>query len=89
MKKSSYDKHFSQTNFRIVLITVIAVGTYLLFGASSISIRHTAFADPANDKVLAKGPNVILIFMDDMGYGDLSVNGALGYKTPNLDRMAA
>ncbi len=34
-------------------------------------------------------PNVILFFMDDMGYGDLSSYGALGYQTPNLDRMAA
>ena len=33
-------------------------------------------------------PNVILIFMDDMGYGDLGVTGALDYQTPILDRMA-
>jgi arylsulfatase A-like enzyme len=37
----------------------------------------------------AKTPNIVLFFIDDLGYGDLSVNGALGYKTPNLDRMAA
>lgn len=37
----------------------------------------------------AQTPNVILIFMDDMGYGDLSCYGASQYKTPNLDRMAA
>ena len=34
-----------------------------------------------------KEPNVIIILLDDMGYGDLSVTGASGYKTPNLDRM--
>ncbi|MCK8492725.1 MULTISPECIES: sulfatase family protein [Spirosoma] len=34
-------------------------------------------------------PNVVLFFMDDMGYGDLSVTGALDYTTPNLDRLAA
>lgn len=34
-------------------------------------------------------PNVVIIFMDDMGYGDLSSYGAIGYKTPHLDRMAA
>ncbi len=34
-------------------------------------------------------PNVILIFIDDMGYGDVGFNGATGPKTPNLDRMAS
>jgi len=32
---------------------------------------------------------VIVIFIDDMGYGDVGFNGATGPKTPNLDRMAA
>ena len=34
-------------------------------------------------------PNVVLIFTDDQGYGDVGVYGATGYETPNLDRMAA
>ncbi|SIO52601.1 arylsulfatase [Chitinophaga niabensis] len=34
-------------------------------------------------------PNVIIIFMDDMGYGDPASYGGGPYKTPNLDRMAA
>ena len=33
-------------------------------------------------------PNVVLIYLDDMGYGDLSLTGAVGYKTPNIDRIA-
>ena len=33
-------------------------------------------------------PNMILIYMDDLGYGDLTVTGAQGYTTPNLDRMS-
>lgn len=37
----------------------------------------------------AKTPNIVLFFIDDLGYGDLSVTGALGYNTPNLDKMAA
>ena len=34
-------------------------------------------------------PNVIVIFIDDMGFGDVGFNGATGPKTPHLDRMAA
>ncbi len=34
-------------------------------------------------------PNVVVIFIDDMGYGDVGFNGATVPKTPNLDQMAA
>jgi len=40
-------------------------------------------------KPASKTPNIVLFFIDDMGYGDLSVTGALGYKTPNIDKLAA
>ncbi|MCF6224300.1 MAG: sulfatase [Flavobacteriaceae bacterium] len=33
-------------------------------------------------------PNIILIYLDDMGYGDITLTGASGYKTPNIDRLA-
>ncbi|NJO91250.1 MAG: sulfatase [Chloroflexia bacterium] len=32
--------------------------------------------------------NFIIIFADDMGYGDMGINGHPTIKTPNLDRMA-
>ena len=36
-----------------------------------------------------KRPNVVIIYSDDVGYGDLGVYGAEMIPTPNLDQMAA
>jgi arylsulfatase len=33
-------------------------------------------------------PNLVVIFTDDQGYGDVGVYGAQGYTTPNLDQLA-
>jgi len=33
-------------------------------------------------------PNVIIIYADDLGYGDLGCYGATKIKTPNMDRLA-
>ncbi|MDR2147558.1 MAG: sulfatase [Tannerella sp.] len=35
----------------------------------------------------AENPNIVVIFLDDMGYGDLPVTGAIGYPMPNIDRL--
>jgi arylsulfatase A len=37
----------------------------------------------------AAPPNVVVIFIDDLGYGDIGPFGATKQQTPNLDRMAA
>ena len=34
-------------------------------------------------------PNVVIIFADDLGYGDVGVFGARGFETPNIDRLAS
>ena len=53
----------------------------LLIGLSFLSAENAIGAD-------SERPNVVLIFIDDMGFGDVGFNGATGPKTPNLDRMA-
>jgi arylsulfatase A-like enzyme len=37
---------------------------------------------------LARQPNVVVIFIDDLGYGDIGPYGATKQRTPHLDRMA-
>ena len=36
----------------------------------------------------APRPNIVLIYMDDLGYGDTSAYGATAIRTPNIDRIA-
>ena len=43
-------------------------------------------ATPADE---ASGPNLVLIFCDDLGYADLGCSARGRSETPNLDRMAA
>ncbi|MDQ3652756.1 MAG: sulfatase-like hydrolase/transferase, partial [Acidobacteriota bacterium] len=47
----------------------------------------TIVAERTANSQLAR-PNVILIYADDLGYGDVSSYGATGLKTPNIDRLA-
>lgn len=49
----------------------------------SLTYLLSAFASAAD-----RPPNVVIIFIDDMGYGDIGPFGATKQKTPNLDRMA-
>src|SRR5690606_10288428 len=55
-------------------------------------LRLTAFFSCGQDRLSTNQPTsltlILLICLDDMGYGALSLTGAIGYHTPNIDRMA-
>ena len=46
---------------------------------------HDDYLDNIDKNTQGK-PNVLIILMDDMGYGDTSLNGAI-YDTPNMDSI--
>jgi hypothetical protein len=44
--------------------------------------------NPAKVSIAAEKPNVVLIYIDDLGYGDLGCYGSTDIPTPNIDRLA-
>jgi arylsulfatase A-like enzyme len=55
----------------------------LLVVLSAIGVTHLPAAEAATR------PNILFIFGDDWGWGDLSCHGHPYVKTPNIDRLAA
>ena len=52
-------------------------------------ITGVATVTPVIIQARDKLPNIVIFFMDDMGYGDLTITGASGYNTPTIDRLAS
>jgi arylsulfatase A-like enzyme len=65
----------SMTKFDLTILALLCVCFLSLAGGSATATDATQ-------------PNVVLIFIDDMGYGDVGFNGATVPQTPNLDQMA-
>ncbi len=57
-------------------------------GILSLGISGQQSATAAG-KVKASTPNFVIIFADDMGYGDIGCFGHPTIRTPNLDKMAS
>jgi arylsulfatase A-like enzyme len=55
-------------------------------GAASLGALNTTAQKAESFK--QSTPNIVLILMDDMGYGDIGRTGANQYDTPNLNRLA-
>ena len=45
-------------------------------------------AETALKDEVQKKPNIVFIYMDDLGYGDVGFNGSTVLKTPNMDNLA-
>lgn len=59
---------------------------WLLVAAAFVAADSTRIA--GGQGVQAPPPNIVLILMDDLGYGDIGSFGVPDAKTPNIDRLA-
>jgi arylsulfatase A-like enzyme len=60
----------------------------MLFHVSILVCFFTITISCFSSNTRAAPPNVVIIFADDQGYGDLSCFGSQTIKTPNIDRLA-
>jgi len=57
---------------------------FILGFLAALAVASTPLAAAAADR-----PNIVLIYADDIGYGDLGCYGATKVRTPNCDKLAA
>lgn len=55
----------------------------------ALALAAAAHAQPPTAAPAPRAPNVVIVLADDLGWGDVGVQGAQGFATPNLDRLAA
>jgi arylsulfatase A-like enzyme len=74
-----FEKHFA-----VKVITVKQV----LFLMALMCLLLNCFG-VKGQAIKVSRPNIVLIYTDDVGIGDISCNGTSAVKTPNIDKLAA
>ncbi len=69
------------------LFHTIMLGILVVFTPEATAQQATA--DQENASSHRVKPNFVLIYIDDLGYGDIGVYGCEDIPTPNIDRLAA
>ncbi len=70
-------------NRKTVVFSLLSLGVVSLL-AFNFSKKTTAGRRTAETP-----PNIVLVYIDDMGFGDIGRTGAVDYVTPNFDEMAS
>jgi arylsulfatase A-like enzyme len=68
----------------------LVAGLGVVFGMSACTPDTDRGAgDGGQNTADTNKPNVVIFYIDDLGYGDVGSYGATGVDTPNIDRLAA
>ena len=65
-------------------LKIVGAGAASLAFSSCRNVNVSASNRTPNPK-----PNILMILVDDLGYGDLACYGSKDMRTPNLDRLMA
>ncbi len=93
--KKTFKKNILKTVVSAFL-TICLLGTTVLY-VLTMNLRskpntvrlwegHDDYLNKVDNKATKDSPNVLVIMMDDLGYADVSLNGAI-YDTPNIDSI--
>lgn len=71
-------------------ISLFVFLSYVTTPADAMAIQREVFQAALDTPAISKieRPNLIIIFCDDLGYGDLGCYGSTNNKTPNIDRLS-
>jgi len=73
----TFQRHFKNQFFSLTELFPLAMILLLIIAACA-----------KNNPTEEQKPNVVIILSDDLGYGDISCYGQIGYETPNIDKLA-
>jgi len=66
--------------------TALVIAVVLMNFETNAQTHKTVESDINN---ISKKPNIVLIYADDMGWGDVGYNGRKDIYTPNIDKLAS
>ncbi|WFU01317.1 arylsulfatase [Rhizobium sp. CB3171] len=93
-KSSSIDLNSITRRNLLIGSTALAAGAATVANMVGSTTANAQTTTPANNQTAAssdKKPNILVIFGDDIGVPQISAYtmGLMGYRTPNIDRIAA